>query len=102
MERYFQVSLHALIISSFIPLALTGRLDAPSIVIFSIGVTVSAYRAVKKRAPLLTPRAVFYVSYGYVVFFIFDSMHEFIPATIHLVLFLELAKLYQSSKNEKD
>src|SRR5215467_3090549 len=102
MERYFQISLHALIVSAFIALALTGRLDAPSIFIFSIGITVSAYRAIRKRPPFLSPRAVFYLSYGYVVFFIFDSMHSFIPATIHLVLFLELAKLYQNSKNEKD
>src|SRR5438034_1736645 len=102
MERYFQISLHGLIISAFIALALTGRLDLPSIVIFTAGVGVSLYHAIKGRPPLLSVQAVFYLSCAYIAFFVFDSLRSFVPATIHLVLFLELAKLHQRSKNEKD
>ena len=38
MQRYFQISVHALIVTAFLALALTGRLDVPSIVLFTIGV----------------------------------------------------------------
>ena len=104
MKRYFQISCHALIITAFLALALTGRLDAPSIVIFAVGVTGSVYRTVKGMPPLISARAAFYMSCGYIAFFLFDSAilsRSFIPATIHLVLFLELAKLYQD-KTDKD
>src|SRR5262245_60879261 len=98
MQRYFQISVHALIISAFIALALTGRLDAPSIVFFMIGLAISVFRTLKRMPPMLTSRGAFYFSFGYILFFVFDTFlisGSFIPASIHLVLFLELAKLYQ-------
>ncbi|PYS28420.1 MAG: hypothetical protein DMG11_12665 [Acidobacteria bacterium] len=104
MKRYFQVSCHALIISAFIALALTGRLDGPSIVLFTIGLAISMYRTVKALPPLLAGRGAFLVSCVYIVFFVFDMLilsRSFIPASIHLVLFLELAKLFQQ-KSDKD
>jgi len=104
MQQYFQISCHALIISAFIALALTGRLDLPSVVAFSVGVLVSLHRTIRGRRPLLSAPGAFYVSCAYVGFFILDMMflsRSFIPATIHMVLFLELAKLYQE-KSDKD
>ncbi|HYR87525.1 MAG TPA: DUF3488 and transglutaminase-like domain-containing protein [Terriglobia bacterium] len=104
MKRYFQVSCHALIVSAFLALALTGRLDGPSIVVFTIGLAVSVYRTVKALPPLLAGRGAFLISCAYIVFFLFDMLilsRSFIPASIHLVLFLELAKLFQE-KSDKD
>src|SRR5947208_723872 len=102
MQRYFQISVHALIVSAFIALALTGRLDGPSMVFFTIGLAVSVFRTLKRMPPLLTPRSAFYFSCGYILFFVFDTFlisGSFIPASIHLVLFLEIAKLYQEKKD---
>jgi hypothetical protein len=104
MRRYFQISCHALVLSAFFALALTGRLDEPSIVIFSTGMAVSVYRAIKGLPVLLSGRAAFLLSFVYIFFFLFDSAilsGSFIPASIHLVLFLQLAKLYQE-KSDKD
>jgi hypothetical protein len=104
MQRYFQISVHALIVSAFVALALTGRLDGPSMVLFTIGLAVSIYRTLKGLPPLLTPRGAFYFACAYILFFVFDTFalsRSFIPASIHLVLFLELAKLYQH-KTDKD
>jgi transglutaminase-like putative cysteine protease len=104
MQRYFQVSCHALILSAFFALALTGRLDAPAIVIFSACMAVSVYRSIKGLPPLLSGRAAFVLSCAYIFFFLLDSVvlsGSFIPASIHLVLFLQLAKLYQE-KSDKD
>jgi len=104
MQRYFQISVHALIVSAFVALALTRRLDALAMLLFTIGLGVSIYRTLKRMPPLLTPRGAFYCSCSYILFFVFDTFvlsRSFIPASIHLVLFLELVKLYQH-KTDKD
>src|SRR5437879_7861044 len=104
MQRYFQVSCQALMISAFAALALTGRLDAPAIVIFTTALSVSVYRTLKGLPEPLSPRGAFILSCAYVVFFLFDMMMlsaSFIPASIHLVLFLQAAKLYQK-KTDRD
>jgi len=104
MKRYFELSCHALIISAFLALALTGRLDAPSILLFGIGVSISAYRTFHGLRPLLSTRAAFLLSCGYIAFFLIDNLilsRSFITATIHLVLYLELAKLFQE-KHDRD
>ena len=104
MQRYFQISCHALMISAFFALALTGRLDTPAIVIFAIGLGVSVYRTVKGLPAPLSARGAFLLSCAYILFFLFDIAVvslSFIPASIHLVLFLQLAKLYQE-KSDKD
>src|SRR4029453_19143173 len=49
-------------------------------------------------------RGAFFISCAYIAFFVSDSLvisRSFIPATIHMVLFLELAKLFQE-KTDKD
>jgi transglutaminase-like putative cysteine protease len=104
MKRYFQVSCHALMISALLALAFTGRLDTPSIVIFTTGLGISVYRTIKGLPEPLSARGAFLLSCGYIFFFLVDSAvisRSFIPASIHLVLFLQLAKLYQN-KSDKD
>lgn len=104
MRRYFQVSCHALMITAFAALALTGRLDTPSIVFFTLGLAVSVYRTVKGLPEPLSARLAFVLSCAYIFFFVFDMLilsASFIPASIHLVLFLQIAKLYQE-KTDRD
>jgi len=104
MQRYFQISVHALIITAFFALAFTGRLDLPSIVVFTVGVSWSLYRTIQSAPPLISARVAFILSCIYTVAFFVDALsisRSFIPATIHLVLFLELVKLFQE-KTDKD
>jgi len=82
MQRYFQISCHALIVSAFAALALTGRLDSPSILAVSIGLGVSIYRTIYGMPPLLAARSAFLLCCGYIFFFAFDSIvlsSSFIP-----------------------
>jgi transglutaminase-like putative cysteine protease len=91
-------------ISAFLALALTGRLDSPAIVMFTIGLGVSCYRTIKGMPPPLSARGAFLLSCAYIFIFMVDIAvvsRSFIPASIHLVLFLQLAKLYQE-KTDKD
>src|SRR5436190_3942869 len=104
MHRFFQISCHALMISAFFALALTGRLDSPSIVLFTIGLAVSCYRNIKGMQPPVSAKGAFLLSCAYILFFFFDATmlsRSFIPASIHLVLFLQLAKVFQE-KTDRD
>ncbi len=104
MRRYFQISCHALMVSAFAALALTGRLDTPSILFFTAGLGISVYRTIKGLPEPLANRWAFVLSCIYISFFVLDIMvlsGSFIPASIHLVLFLQIAKLYQE-KTDRD
>jgi hypothetical protein len=104
MKRYFDVSVHALVLTAFVALAVTGRLDASSIAVFAAGLLWSLYRTLRQMPPLLSPSATLYLSCSYVVFLLVDMLllsNSFVPATVHMVLFLSLTKLHQS-KSERD
>jgi hypothetical protein len=104
MKRYFQISCHALIGTAFLALALTGRLDTFSMALFVPALLASLYRAIREAPPLLSARGAFYLSLAYIAFFFFDAVSlsgSLISATVHMVLFLEIAKLYQE-KSDRD
>jgi len=104
MKRYFELSTHSLVMAAFLALAVTGRLDTPSIVIFSFGILWSLYRTWHQLPALLDAQGIFYLSCGYIAFFVADNLilsRSFIPATVHMVLFLQLAKLHQK-KTDRD
>jgi hypothetical protein len=104
VKRYFQISCHALIGTAFLALSLTGRLDLLSIALFVPALLASLYRAVSGAPPLLSARAAFYLSLLYIAFFFVDAVSlsgSLISATVHMVLFLEIAKLHQE-KTDRD
>jgi hypothetical protein len=91
-------------ISAFFALALTGRLETPTILIFSAAIGVSCYRVIQRRSALLSARGAFLLSLAYIFVFLFDFSalsRSFISACIHLVLFLQIVKLYQE-KSDRD
>jgi hypothetical protein len=91
MKRYFELSTHSLVMAAFLALAVTGRLDLPSIVIFSFGILWSLYRTWKQLPALLNAQGIFYLSCAYIAFFVADNLvlsRSFIPSTVHMVLFL--------------
>ena len=104
MERYFQISFHALVLSAFIAIGRTGQLDLVSALLFAICFFSSAHRALRRRPALLSPPTAFWLSLGYVVFFPIDLLAlsgSFVSAVIHLILFLVVIKLAQE-KQDKD
>jgi transglutaminase-like putative cysteine protease len=102
MQRYFHLSCHALVISAFLTLVLTGRLPYPAVIIFVAGLGLSCYRAIKELPPLVSARGGLFFSLVYILFFAFDMTMlsaSFVSASIHLVLFLQLMKLFQEKKD---
>ena len=66
MERYFQISFHALILTAFFALVKTGRIDIGAILLFVVCFGFTTYRVLAGRPPLLSDRGAFYLSLGYI------------------------------------
>jgi transglutaminase-like putative cysteine protease len=104
VKRYCEISCHAVVASAFLAMVMTGRLDAVSITIFTTTFAISLYRTLKKLPPLLTATRAYHLSWIYIVVAIFDLAffsRSLIGTAIHMVLFLEIAKLHQD-RTERD
>jgi protein-glutamine gamma-glutamyltransferase len=98
VKRYCEISCHAVVVTAFFALAMTGRLDMLAIGVFTPVFAISLYRAFRQLPPLLTARGAFYLSCIYPVVAFFDLgvfSGSLIGSAVHMVLFLELVKLHQ-------
>jgi transglutaminase-like putative cysteine protease len=102
VKRYCDISCHALVGTAFLALAMTGRLDALSMLVFAAAFALALYRTIRELKPLLASRAAFFLSCGYILVFLFElGGGALINSTIHMVLFLEIVKLHQE-KTDRD
>jgi hypothetical protein len=104
IEKLFQFSLFLLIVTGFVTLASTGKLDLLSILFVSAALLFRAYDLIASRNLHIPERWTTYVGFLYVLvyvadfFFISDS---FVTATVHLVLFGMVIKIF-SVQRERD
>ena len=98
MKRYCEISCHAVVVTAFFALAMTGRLDMLAIAVFTPVFAISLYRAFRQLPPLLNARRAFYLSCIYPLVALLDLSvfsGSLIASAVHMVLFLELVKLHQ-------
>ena len=104
IERYFQVSLFLLVLTGFATLATTGTLDPPAVLLVSMALLVRGY-LLSKRSDLQIPtRWTNYLTLAYVAFYVADYSvlsGNFLSATVHLVLFGMVIRLFSVQK-ERD
>jgi protein-glutamine gamma-glutamyltransferase len=104
VKRYCEISCLALVGTAFVALAMTGRLDLLSLIVFPVFFVAGFYRTIRELPPLLTARSAFYFSCIYIVVFLLDFAMfsgSLISSSIHMVLFLEILKLHQE-KADRD
>ncbi len=104
IERYFQVSLYLLVLTGFGTLAGTGTLDAPTVVLVGSALLVRGYLLSKRSDFQMPTRWTNYLTLGYFVFFLADYTllsRSFLTATVHLVLFGMVVRLFSVHK-ERD
>jgi len=104
VKRYCEISCHAVVGSAFLALAITGRLDLFSMLLFPVAVGVSLHRILKGMPPLLSAAAVSRLSLLYLAVTALDIgflSRSVIGAGIHMVLFVEIVKLHQE-RSDKD
>jgi transglutaminase-like putative cysteine protease len=102
IDGYFQVSLYLLVVTGFVTLASTGRLDAPSLVLVSLALLYRGYLLVRGRTLQLPKRWASYATLVYFVFYVCDLFFlsgSFVSATVHLVLFIMVVKIFSVQRD---
>jgi protein-glutamine gamma-glutamyltransferase len=104
IERYLDTSLVLLLATGFVTLASTGRLDAISLLLVGGALLLRGYLLVRGIKFDISDRALTFLTFGFAAFYILDFTivsGSFIPATVHLVLFSMVVKLF-SVRRDRD
>src|SRR6266404_1289815 len=104
IERYFEISLFAMIVTGFVALAGTGKLDPLSLLFVLVALGLRAYHLATNRTKLLSEKTTTRLTIAYMAFYAADFFvlsGSFVTATVHLVLFIMVAKMF-SVQRERD
>ena len=102
IERYFQVALFLLVLTGFGTLAGTGAVDAPAVVLVGAALLVRGLLLSRRIDVRLSTRATNYLTIGYGAFYFADYAlfsRSFLTATVHLVLFVMVVRLFALDKD---
>ena len=103
-ERFFQWSLYLLLVTGFMALMGTNSLDAPSLVVVIPALLVRAYLMLMRKSFTISERWTTYITIVYFAFYAFDYFYisqSFIGATVHMVLFSMVIKVF-SVRRDRD
>jgi len=103
-ERYFGVALYLQVFVGFGTLASTGALDILSVLLVSGALLVRGYALVSHRTILIPERWTTPLTIAYALFYVADYLvisRTFIYATVHLVLFVMVVRLF-SARRDRD
>jgi len=104
IERYFQVSLYLMVLTGFGTLASTAALDLPTALLVGMALLVRGVLLAKRTEVQIPERWTTYLTLGYGVFYVVDLISlsgSFLTATVRLVLFVMLARMFSVQK-ERD
>src|SRR5438876_1736701 len=102
IRRYFDVALFLLIFTGFGTLASTGGLDIPTVLLVTAALLFRGYILARRRQVLLSERWTNLLTIACVAFFIADDFvisRTFLGATVHLVLFVMLVRLFSAQRD---
>jgi protein-glutamine gamma-glutamyltransferase len=104
LERYFEVALYLLLVAGFATLASTGKLDLPSVALVGLVLIFRGYLVAQGRQVVISDKTASLLTLIYVLFYAADFFllaRSFVTATVHLVLFALVVKLF-SVRRERD
>jgi len=114
IQRYFEVSLFLLIGCGIVAVVSTGKLDIVSTFVPALALLYKGYRMWQSKGPELSHRVATWLVLGYFLFFPVDfwvfarnqaagapnpGVYAALLATIHLLLFATLVRLYSARTN---
>jgi len=97
IERYFNIALFLLVLGGFVMLASTGGLDLPAIALVGLALLVRGYMLFSQHIFQIPESWTTYLTLIYVLVYFADYFllsGAFLAATIHLVLFLVVVRLF--------
>src|SRR5438477_5434193 len=104
IQRYFEVALYLLVLTGFGTLASTGGLDLPTMLLAGAAVLFRGYLLATRRTFLIPERWTTVLTVAYAGFYLLDYFFisgGFLNATIHLVIFALVVRLF-SARRERD
>ena len=102
VERYFEVWLFLLVLTGFVTLAATGKLDLLSLLFVGAALVFRGYLLAKRETLTLDEQWTTYLTLGYVVFYLADFFlisRSFVGASVHLVLFSMVVKIFSVQRD---
>jgi protein-glutamine gamma-glutamyltransferase len=102
MQRHFEVALYLLILTGFGTLASTGGLDVVTILMVGAALLFRGYLLIKRNRWLVSEQWTSALTIGYMVFYAADYFlfsHGFLNATVHLVLFVMVLRLFSAHRD---
>ena len=97
IERYFNVSLFLLVLTGFGALASTGGLDSPAVILVGMALALRGYQLLARRDFVIPERWTTLLTLIYVFVYLADYFflsRGFLAATVHLVLFAMVVRLF--------
>jgi protein-glutamine gamma-glutamyltransferase len=101
IERYFNVALYLLVLSGFGALASTGGLDLPAVALVAVALAVRGYQLLTRRDFSIPERWITVLTLIYVFVYVIDYLflsRSFLAASVHLVLFTMVVRLFSLQK----
>ena len=102
LQRYFEVALYLMVLTGFGTLASTGGLGVTAVFLVSAALLFRGYLLFRRRAWLVPERWTAFLTLGYVAFYVADYFllsGGFLNATIHLVLFVMVLRLFSAQRD---
>ena len=96
VDRFFQFSLLGLVASGYLAIAGSGYLDVVTTFATGLAIVARTILVAAGREFPLSERWVTVLTIGYIAFYPLDYLfvsREFLPATVHLVLYLAVIKI---------
>lgn len=103
-ERFFQWSLYLLLVTGFVALLGTNKLDLPSLALVIPALLFRGYLLLMRKSLSISERWTSYVTLAYFPFYAADYFYfsgSFISATVHMVLFIMVIKIF-SVRRDRD
>jgi transglutaminase-like putative cysteine protease len=101
IERYFSVALFMLVLTGFGALASTGGLDMPAVLLVGVALLLRGYQLLARVEFIIPERWTNYLTllyaFAYFADYLFGS-RSFLVATVHLVLFGMVIRLFSLQK----
>jgi len=97
IERYFNVALYLLVLTGFGTLASTGGLDLPAVLLVGFALLLRGYQLATQREFRIPDQWTAYLTVLYVFLYLADYFlvsRSFLVATVHLVLFGMVVRLF--------
>ncbi|HEX8817813.1 MAG TPA: DUF3488 and transglutaminase-like domain-containing protein [Terriglobales bacterium] len=102
IDRYLAIALYLLVLTGFLTLAATGGLGVGSLLVAGAALAFRGYQLAVRKTFLIPERWTTFLTIAYVAYYLVDYLllaRTFIGATVHLVVFVMLVRLYSAHRD---